>query len=50
MRRYIIALALAVAPIAAVAQCVTNTTILPNGRIVTCTTCCAGNHCTTNCF
>lgn len=50
MRRYIIAAVLAISPIAAVAQCVTNTTFLPSGKMVICTTCCTGNHCTTTCF
>ena len=29
--------------------CSTHTMIV-NGRVVTCTTCCAGNNCTTNCY
>ena len=31
------------------ASCVTNTYTM-NGRMVTCTTCCYGSNCTTNCF
>jgi hypothetical protein len=31
------------------ASCSTNTYIM-NGRVVTCTTCCYGANCTTNCF
>lgn len=50
MRKLIIALAFAAAPIAAVAQCVTNTTILPSGRMVICTTCCHGGFCNTTCI
>lgn len=34
---------------AAYAACTTNTTTY-NGRMVTCTTCCYGGNCTTNCF
>ena len=33
----------------AVAACATHT-YFQNGRIVTCTTCCYGNNCTTTCF
>lgn len=33
----------------AVAACSTYT-IMNNGRYVTCTKCCFGNHCTVNCF
>lgn len=28
----------------------TSSTIMSDGKIVTCTTCCAGNHCNTTCF
>ena len=31
------------------ASCYTHT-IMSGGRMVTCTTCCYGNSCTTNCF
>lgn len=31
------------------AACTTHTYIV-NGRMVTCTTCCYGGNCTTNCF
>jgi len=50
MRKLILAALLATAPIAAVAQCVTNTTILPSGRMVICTTCCTGGFCNTTCI
>lgn len=50
MHKLIFAALLATAPIAAIAQCVTNTTILPSGRMVICQTCCFGGHCTTTCI
>ena len=31
------------------ASCRTNT-IIVNGKMMTCTTCCYGGNCTTNCF
>jgi hypothetical protein len=34
---------------AAYAACTTHTYTI-NGRMVTCTTCCYGNNCSTNCF
>lgn len=49
MKKAIIAIALAAAATATWAAC-TSHTIMSNGRIVTCTTCCVGNNCTTNCF
>jgi hypothetical protein len=48
MIRIVAALVLATAATAAWA-CTTHT-IIRDGRIVTCTTCCYGGHCTTNCF
>ena len=32
------------------AACTYTTYVLPNGTVVTCSTCCYGNHCTVNCF
>lgn len=32
------------------AACSTHTVFTPDGRVVTCTTCCYGSNCTTNCF
>jgi hypothetical protein len=49
MKKYIVAVVLALSASAAYAACVTNTTF-SGGRMVTCTTCCYGNNCTTNCF
>ncbi len=49
MKRFLAALALATTATAAYAQCVTNTT-WTGSRYVTCTTCCFGNVCNTNCF
>lgn len=49
MKKALIAIALAVAATAAWAACTTHTYII-NGKVVTCTTCCYGNNCTTNCF
>lgn len=50
MKRILLAAALLLtfATIAA-ADCYTNTTYY-RGRMVTCTTCCVGNSCSTNCF
>lgn len=31
------------------ASCTTHT-IMSNGRMITCTTCCYGGNCSTNCF
>ena len=36
-------------PTNALASCRTHTYTV-NGRMVTCTTCCMGNYCNTNCF
>lgn len=49
MKKLMIALALAVTSAAAYAACTTHTYVV-NGRIVTCTTCCFGSNCTTNCI
>jgi hypothetical protein len=48
MKALILAIGLLTAGVA-VANCVTNTYFI-NGRMVMCTTCCVGSHCTTNCF
>lgn len=50
MKKYILAAILALTATAAYATCVTNTTILPDGRMVICTTCCYGTNCTTTCM
>lgn len=34
----------------ALAQCTTNTVFTPDGRVVTCQTCCFGGSCTSQCF
>jgi hypothetical protein len=48
--KYVFALIVAIsASTAAYAACSTSTTTY-NGRMVTCTTCCMGNNCNTNCF
>lgn len=49
MKKAIIAIALAAAATATWAACTTHT-IMSNGRIVSCTTCCVGSNCTTTCF
>ena len=49
MKAFILAVALAVSPLVAVAACATHTYFV-NGKMVTCTTCCYGSNCTTNCF
>lgn len=50
MKRFIIlATALLGLSTAAYAACSTHTYVI-NGRLVTCTTCCTGSHCTTNCI
>ncbi len=49
MKKTLIALWLAAVASAAWAACSTHTYMI-NGKIVTCTTCCYGNNCTTNCF
>ncbi len=47
--KYIVGLLLAGAVTLAWAQCTTHTYFY-NGRMVTCTTCCYGSSCNTNCF
>lgn len=49
MKKAIIAIALAAAATATWAACTTHT-FMSGGRTVTCTTCCYGSNCTTNCF
>jgi hypothetical protein len=49
MKKVFAAIALATAATAVWANCTTHT-IMSNGRMVTCTTCCYGGNCTTNCF
>jgi hypothetical protein len=52
MRKLVIYLALAAGigiPTAAWAACTTHTYYV-NGRYVTCTTCCTGSYCNTNCY
>jgi hypothetical protein len=48
MKKLIAVLALVVAP-AAYAAC-TSHTIMSNGRMIFCTTCCYGGQCTTTCI
>ena len=49
MKKVFVAIALAAAATATWAACTTHT-VMSGGRIVTCTTCCTGSNCTTNCF
>jgi hypothetical protein len=49
MKKALIAIGLAAAATAAWASCTTHT-VIQGGRMVTCTTCCVGGHCTTTCF
>ena len=49
MNKYIAAIVLAMSATAAYAACTTHT-YTSGGRMVTCTTCCYGNNCNTNCF
>ena len=49
MKKIIIALTLAASATAVWASCSSHT-IMSGGRMVTCTTCCVGNNCTTTCF
>ena len=49
MKKALIGIAIALGATAVWASCTTHT-IMSGGRIVTCTTCCAGGSCTTNCF
>lgn len=51
--RWILALmlmiGLVVLPVAAFAACQTHSVMSPGGKIVFCTTCCYGGHCSTTC-
>jgi hypothetical protein len=49
MKKVLAAIALTTAATAVWASCTTHTYIM-NGRMVTCTTCCYGSNCSTNCF
>ncbi len=49
MKKLIIAVWLATTASLVYANCSTHT-ITSGGRIVTCTTCCYGGNCTTNCY
>ena len=49
MKKALIAIWLAVAATTTWAACTTHT-IMQGTRMVTCTTCCFGSNCTTNCF
>ena len=49
MKKVFAAIALATAATAVWANCSTHS-INSGGRMVTCTTCCFGPNCTTNCF
>jgi hypothetical protein len=49
MKKVFAAIALATAATTVWATCTTHT-IMSNGRMVTCTTCCYGSNCTTTCF
>lgn len=49
MKKALIAIWLAASTTMVWASC-TSHTIFQNGRMVTCTTCCFGTSCTTNCF
>jgi predicted small secreted protein len=49
MKKAIVAIYLTTLASMTWAACTTNT-IMSNGRMVTCTTCCYGSNCTTNCF
>jgi len=49
MKKLAVALTLAASATAVWASCTTHTYFM-NGRIVTCTTCCYGGNCSTNCF
>lgn len=49
MKKYIVGIILALSATAAYAACTTST-VYSGGRMVTCTTCCYGGNCVTNCF
>lgn len=45
----VLALILGLQVVPVMASCTTHTSMY-NGRMIMCTTCCAGSNCTTNCF
>jgi hypothetical protein len=49
IKRILAGLGIALITTGAWAQCSTHTYVM-NGRMVTCTTCCYGSNCSTNCF
>ena len=49
MRNLIIAAAIALSPVLSWAACTTSSYYY-NGKYVTCTTCCYGSNCHTNCY
>lgn len=49
MKKALIGIWLAVTATMVWANCTTHT-IMQNGRMITCTTCCYGSNCTTSCF
>jgi hypothetical protein len=49
MKKLLIAIYILAASTATYAACSTSTTTY-NGKMVTCTTCCFGGNCNTNCF
>ena len=49
MKKYLLGVVLALSAGAVYATCVTHTTF-SGGRMTVCTTCCAGNNCTTTCI
>jgi hypothetical protein len=49
MKKLIVGIWLSVTATMVYASCTTHT-IMQNGRMVTCTTCCYGNNCNTTCF
>jgi hypothetical protein len=49
IKKFLAGLGIALITTGAWASCSTHT-ITSGGRMVTCTTCCFGNNCTTNCF
>jgi hypothetical protein len=49
MKKALIGIWIAATTLTTWASCVTHT-YYQNGRYVTCTTCCYGNNCNTNCY
>jgi hypothetical protein len=49
MKKYLIAAVAILISTAAYATCTTHSYFV-NGKVVLCTTCCNGGHCTTNCI